>query len=155
MIAKENIEKLVNEANQGTDRFLVDLKIEAGNKISIELDAFSGFSIGDCVKVSRFIEEKLDRESEDFELNVSSPGADKPFKVPMQYKKNIGRTLKVKTIDNQSVEGKLLDANETECTIETNTRERIEGKKAKQNVITKHQFKISQIKEAKVILSFK
>lgn len=155
MITKEQIQKIVNEINQGTDRFLVDLKIDAGNKITVEMDALSGFSIGDCVKISRFIEEKLDRETEDFELNVSSPGADKPFKVPMQYKKNIGRTLKVNTIDKQTVEGKLTDANETEFTIETNTRERIEGKKAKQNVIRKHQFQINQIKEAKVILSFK
>lgn len=155
MITKEEIEKLVKEVNKDTDRFLVDLKIDTGNKISIEMDAFSGFSISDCVKISRFIEESLDREKEDFELNVSSPGADKPFKVPDQFKKHIGRNLKVKTLDGTEVEGKLIDADKEKFIIESQKRERIEGKKSKQNVIRRHDFKINGIKEAKIILSFK
>jgi ribosome maturation factor RimP len=155
MITKEQIEKIVNEANKGTDRFLVDLKIDVGNKITIEMDAFSGFSIGDCVKVSRFIEEKLDSEKDDFELNVSSPGAEKPFKVPQQYKKHIGRTLKVKSSDGIELQGKLLEADEKIITIETSVKEKVEGKKSKEIVVRQNEFQINNIKEAKIILSFK
>jgi len=155
MITKEQIEKIVNEANKGTDRFLVDIKIDLGNKITIELDAFSGFSIGDCVKVSRFIEEKLDREKEDFELNVSSPGAEKPFKVPQQFKKNLGRTLKVKSIDGIELQGKLLNADDQKITIEYSAKEKVEGKNSKELVVKQNEFQIQNIKEAKIILSFK
>lgn len=155
MITREQIEKVINEANKGTDRFLVDVKIEVGNKIHIEMDAFSGFSIGDCVKVSRFIEEKLDREKEDFELNVSSPGAEKPFKVPQQFKKNVGRTLKVKSLDGIEMQGKLIDADESKFTIESSSKEKVEGKKSKELVVRQNVFEINNIKEAKIILSFK
>jgi ribosome maturation factor RimP len=155
MITKEQIEKIINEANKGTDRFLVELKIDVGNKITIELDAFSGFSIGDCVKVSRFIEEKLDREAEDFELNVSSPGAEKPFRVPQQYKKNVGRTLKVKSTEGIELQGKLLSADEQKILIETSSKEKVEGKKSRELVVKQNEFQIKNIKEAKIILSFK
>jgi ribosome maturation factor RimP len=155
MITKEQIEKIINEANKGTDRFLVDLKIEVGNKITIEMDAFSGFSIGDCVKISRFIEEKLDREKEDFELNVSSPGAEKPFKVPQQFKKNIGRTLKVKSTDGIEIQGQLLNADEQKIIIESSAKEKVEGKKSKELIVRQNEFQINNIKEAKIILSFK
>lgn len=155
MITKEQIEKIINEVNKGTDRFLVDLKIEVGNKITIEMDAFSGFSIGDCVKISRFIEEKLDREKEDFELNVSSPGAEKPFKVPQQFKKHIGRTLKVKSSDGIELQGQLLNADEQKIIIESSVKEKVEGKKSKELIVRQFEFQINNIKEAKIILSFK
>lgn len=153
MITKAQIESLLNEANKDSDRFVVDLTIAPGNKINIELDAMSGFSIGDCVKVSRYIENNLDREKEDFELNVSSPGADKPFKVPQQYKKNIGRTLQIKSSDGTESQGKLIDAANDQFVIETVSREKVNGKK--EDVTRQLEFKINQIKEAKIILSFK
>lgn len=155
MITKEQIEKLVNEANTETKRFLVDINIAVGNKISIELDSLNGFNIQDCIEVSRFIESKLDREKEDFELNVSSPGADRPFKVPLQYHKNIGRNLSIKLNDDSKLEAKLLDVGNESIILETTEKEKIEGKKGKQIIVRQHNILINEIKEAKVILSFK
>lgn len=155
MITKEQIEKIVNEANKGTKRFLVDVNVAVGNKILVELDSLAPFNVQDCIEVSRFIESKLDRDVEDYELNVSSPGADRPFKVPLQYQKNVGRNLSVKLTDNSKLEATLLEVNDDTIVLESSQKEKVEGKKSKQLVTRQHNLLISEIKEAKVILSFK
>ncbi|MGK0286590.1 MAG: ribosome maturation factor RimP, partial [Salibacteraceae bacterium] len=102
MIQESEIRDLIEETIEGTDIFLVELKISGGNKISVLVDAIGGLPITDCMKVSRGIDHNLDREDEDFELNVSSPGLDKPFKVFKQYEKNRGRSIHV-TLEDEGV----------------------------------------------------
>ena len=94
MIKKETIVNLINEHFAGTDKFLVDVKILKGSVIEIYIDAPNHILIADCVELSRFVEGNLDREKEDFELQVSSPGATEAFKVVAQYKKYVGTKLK-------------------------------------------------------------
>ena len=81
MISKQKIEELVSQWLQGKDYFLVDIAISSDNKIVVEIDHADGVWIDDCVELSRFIEERLDRDEEDFELEVGSAGLGQPFKV--------------------------------------------------------------------------
>lgn len=153
MITEEKIHSLISDAMAEKNAFVVSLEIRPGNNIMLEIDSLEGVKISDCVDVSRAIEHNLDRETEDFELHVSSPGLDKPFKVPQQYTKNIGREVKVMLIDNTETKGKLLDANEEAITLEKKVKIK-EGKK-KKIVIENEQINFNNIKETKIIISFK
>lgn len=155
MITKTQIQTLVEEKIAGTDSYIVDITVSPGNQIRILLDSDTGLSIKDCVGVSRHVENNLDRESEDFELQVSSPGLDEPLKMLRQYKKYIGKKLKVSTIEGKELEGALLETSEEGIAIEEKKRERIEGKKSKQTIINKVPLKFEEIKETKVVISFK
>ena len=155
MITKEAIEKLIAEKIDPATQFVVDLQVTPSNQITVLLDSDTSTSIEDCIAVSRHIESNLDREQEDFELKVSSPGLDQPLKVLRQYRKNIGRHVAVKTEDEQKIEGELKAVDENLITVETRTKERIEGRKAKRWVEHQHQIPFENIKETKVVISFK
>lgn len=159
MINKENIEKLALERIEELDKglFIVGISISPKNVIQVELDCEEGnVAIQDCVSVSRNIEHNLDREAQDFELQVSSAGLDKPFRVLKQYYKNIGKEVKVLLREkNQSIEGVLTHADEKGIKLETITKERLEGKKKKVTVTQESEFTYNEIKETKIIISFK
>lgn len=158
MINKRRVEELVNERIEELDKglFIVSLNVSASNVISVELDKESGgVSVEDCMSVSRNVEHNLDREEQDFELNVSSAGLDRPFRVLKQYLKNVGRDVKVKLNDGGKVEGTLVKAEEGSFTIQTSRKERIEGKKKKETIIEDHSFTYSEVKETKVVIKFK
>lgn len=114
MILKEDIEKLANEFLYGTDMFIVKLNVGSDNKITIYIDGDNGVTIDDCVGLSRFIENEYDRETEDFELNVSSAGIDQPFINLRQYLKNIDRPVEVFLTDGTKKLGILQTADENE-----------------------------------------
>lgn len=118
MIDKLHVLDVVNTALAGSDKFLVDLKITTNSRIFVDIDGDNGVTIDDCVNLSRAIEGSLDREKEDFELNVSSAGLDSPLKLARQYKKNIGQTLAVVPMDGEYVEGELLSADDESFTIQ-------------------------------------
>ena len=159
MLNKKNIEKLALERIDELDRglFIVDISVSPKNVIQVELDCEDGnVAILDCVSVSRNIEHNLDREEQDFELQVSSAGLDKPFRVLKQYIKNIGYEVKVILNEkNQVLEGVLTHADENGIKLETTTKERLEDKKKKVTVVQEHEFTYDQIKETKIIISFK
>ena len=108
MITTSQIKTLFEQWQKDELVFLVDLTVKPGNKITVLIDRIGGLNITDCVELSRFIEGSLDRDKDDFELSVSSPGADAPFKVLKQYQKNIGRNVKIVTKDDQTISGTLL-----------------------------------------------
>jgi ribosome maturation factor RimP len=148
MITTSQIKTLFEQWQKDELVFLVSLTVKPGNKITVLIDRIGGLNITDCVELSRFIEGSLDREKDDFELSVSSPGADAPFKVLQQYQKNIGRNVKIITNNDQTVTGKLIK-------MEGDTIE-IEPEKGKKNkVAVPNIFEISNIKEIRVIISFK
>lgn len=155
MIQESTIRTLIDETIEGTEIFLVDLKISAGNKISVQVDAIGGLPITDCIKVSRGIEHNLDREVEDFSLDVSSPGLDKPLKVFRQYEKNIGRSIKITMIDEGVFDAKIISVDEPK--IELETEEVITKSDALEHVKKGDKVVLSQadIKEAKINISFK
>jgi ribosome maturation factor RimP len=154
MITIDSIQKLANEKLAEGSNFIVDISVKPGNKIVVLLDNDKGVSIADCVAMSRHIEFNLDREKDDFELNVMSPGLTEPFKILRQYQKNIGKRVDVVTKENKKLTGKLLSAAETGIVLEVKSKEKTEGKKAKQEVINNINLTFNQIKETKVVILF-
>jgi ribosome maturation factor RimP len=158
MIDKKQITELAQERIDELDRdlFIVDLSVSPTNVIQVEIDSKVGnVSIDDCIRVSRNIEHNLDREEEDFELHVSSAGLDKPFRVVEQYIKNVGQNVKVKLNDGTKLEGELKTADNSSFVVETSRKERIEGRKKKETIIENHTIGYDQVKETKIIISFK
>ena len=158
MISKKKIETLALERIDELDKglFIVEIKVSSSNVIQVEIDAEEGnVAIEDCVSVSRNIEHNLDREQQDFELQVSSAGLDKPFRVTKQYIKNVGEDVKVKLNEGGKLEGQLIDANEESFVVETTRKERIEGKKKKETIIEQHKLSYDEVKETKIVISFK
>ncbi|MCC5924907.1 MAG: ribosome assembly cofactor RimP [Crocinitomicaceae bacterium] len=158
MISKENIRKLAEEriAELGKDLFIVDIKISGKNVIQVELESKTeNVAIADCVSVSRNIEHNLDRETQDFELHVSSAGLDQPFRVLEQYQKNIGREVSVQLNDGATIKGLLENADEKSFIVSTISREKVEGKKKKVEVKNTHTFAYKDVKATKIIISFK
>jgi len=157
MIKESTIQALIDETIEGTDIFLVDMKISGGNKISVLVDAIGGLPITDCMKVSRGIEHNMDREDEDFSLDVSSPGLDKPFKVFRQYEKNIDRSIRITLEENGVFDTKVLGVNEETQKINLEIEQIItnndflEGKKKGDNL----EMSQDEIIEAKINISFK
>src|SRR4030042_5837977 len=95
MIEKTFIRKMVEEILKGEELFLVDVSVTPSRKITILVDSPKGITIGQCALINRRVESLLDRNVEDYELVVSSPGLDSELKVIEQYHKNIGRELEV------------------------------------------------------------
>jgi ribosome maturation factor RimP len=143
------VTRLVNEHLAGTDKFVVELFIKPVNRIYIFIDGDHGVKISDCVELSRHIENHYDRETIDYELNVSSSGADQPIKLPRQYLKNIGRSLQVKLPDETVITGKLEATDEKGITLLT------EGDKKKKISPETLKLTFEEIVESKVIISFK
>ena len=154
-ITKEKIVELVDEVCEGTDMFPIHIAINDGFKIMVEMDADEGLSIEKIVKVSRHIEHTFDRDEFDFELSVTSPGVDKPLRNPRQFRKNEGRELRVVNSDDRVSKGVLTQSDENGFAISWKEKERLEGRKKKVWVDREEQFKYSDVKEAKVLVSFK
>lgn len=151
---KEKVLGLLEDAlKENESLFLIDFTIGPANKINIILDGDTGVNLTDCIAISRSIDQNLDREEEDFSLEVASVGATTPMVMPRQYKKNIGRELEVKTLDGK-FEGILTAANDQGITLEWKAREPKPVGKGKVTVQKKQEFSFSDIQEAKVIIKF-
>jgi ribosome maturation factor RimP len=154
MIARESIIELVKGKLTG-NMFLVDVMVSPSNVIHIEIDNHDGLTIDQCAELNRFIESQLDREAEDFELQVSSPGVGHYFKVNEQFRRNIGHELEIITSGNNSYRGKLIDAGESGIVLEVTTKEKQEGERKPRLVTKMVSFDYADIKKARVIISFK
>ena len=158
MISKENIIALIDERIKDLEKdlYVVELTISANNVIRVEVDKLEeNVTVDECVSISRNIEHNLDREEEDFELHVSSAGLDKPFRHINQYKKNIGRMVKVKPLDSSKIEGLLSTVDDKGIVIIHSEKKRVEGKKKKEIVEEEFRFDFDKIKETKIVISFK
>lgn len=158
MISKELVRKLAQERIDELDRdlFIVDISITPSMVISLEIDKSSGsVAIDDCVSVSRNVEHNLDREEVDFELHVSSAGLDKPLRVLPQYLKNVGREVEMMMNNGSKKTGVLLGATEETLTVQTTRQEKLEGKKKKETIVEEETIPMSDIKETKIVISFK
>lgn len=152
---KEKVQNLVNEALlENSELFLIDLSFLPDNKIYVEVDGDKGVSLKECIRISRAVEHNLDREEEDFSLEVTSPDVAKPLKVQRQYIKNIGRILQVKTSDNANYEGTLKEVNKEFIVLEWKTREPKPVGKGKVTVLKTVEISFEDIVEAKVKIIF-
>lgn len=151
---RERVEILLNDAlEEDGSLFLIDFSISSDNKITVVLDGDDGVTVQDCMKISRAIEHNLDREEQDFSLEVASAGAASPMVLPRQYKKNIGRKLAVKTAE-EAFEGNLTAATDNTIVLEWKAREPKPIGKGKHTVQKKKEIEFSEITEAKVVLKF-
>ncbi len=146
MISEQLIKDLTAQHLEGTDRFAVSIAVKSDNRIRIFIDSDTHVLIEHCIELSKFIESQLDRDSEDFELNVSSSGLDQPYKLPRQYIKNIGREVSVLLKDNNKTEGTLIAADAEGFSVKEITKVK--------KVITEttHTFLYNDIKETKEII---
>jgi ribosome maturation factor RimP len=154
MIKKQTIVDLINEHFSGSDKFLVEVKVAAGNKIEIYIDAPNHITISDCVALSRHVEGSLDREKEDFELQVSSPGATETFKVLQQYKKYVGTKVQTTTVEGKKHQGTLLSADDEKFVIEETRKEKKPIGKGNHTVTEQITLTYKSIKETKSVLPF-
>ncbi|MDX5325640.1 MAG: ribosome assembly cofactor RimP [Bacteroidota bacterium] len=147
---QETVEETLKEENA----FLVELTLSEDNRIRVFVDRDSGVDLSALRKISRAIESSLDREAEDFALEVSSPGLDKPFKVFRQYVKNIGRTVTVKKKDGDRLSGILVEATPESITLEETKRVKKETGKGKMTVTERYAVAMEDILETKLEITF-
>ena len=155
MIDRNIVSGIVGEWLEDKDYFLVDVTVSPDDKIVVEIDHAEGVWIDDCVDLSRFIESKLDREEEDYELEVGSAGIGQPFKVLQQYLIHIGREVEVLTKEGKKLDGILKDANEENFTLTIQRKVKLEGAKRPKLVDEDITFVYSEIKYTKYLISFK
>lgn len=155
MIEKSVVSQLVEEWLKEKDYFLVDVVVTPDNRIVVEIDHAEGVWIEDCVELSRFIESKLDREQEDFELEVGSAGIGQPFKVLQQYLNHIGMEVEVLVADGRKLTGILKEADEANFTVTISKKVKLEGEKRPKMVNEDVTFTYNEIKYTKYLISFK
>jgi len=155
MITKEQIENLIKPKIDEEDLFQVEVSVNSSNRISVFIDGDKGVTIDQCMALSRFIEQNLNRDEEDYELDVSSAGLDLPLKVQRQYIKNIGRSVAIILKNGQKLTGKLVNANNDGINLEVEKNVVLEGKKRKQKITEIMPLNYSDIKSTKIVVSFR
>jgi len=148
VIDRGKIERLVSDFIRGTDLFLVGVKVTTSNRITVLADKKDGITIDECAELHRRIENELDRNVEDYELQVSSPGLDMPFSVIEQYYKCEGQKVAVITSDGTKYTGVLKNVSKGGFDLETEIK--VKGKQKETKEIP---FNFEQIKSTKVILT--
>ena len=153
---KEKVKKLLDKAlEDNKSLFLIEFKVLEGNQIKVIIDGDQGVTVNDCIAVSRAIEHNIDREETDFSLDVASAGVSEPLSIPRQYKKNIGRILKVKTRNNEILEGKLTKVGDNEIELNWKVCEPKPIGKGKVTVQKEAVLEYKNIVEATVVITFK
>ena len=155
MTEKSIIKKLAEEWLEGKDYFLVDIDVSPDNRIVVEIDHADGVWIEDCVDLSKYIEDHLDRDKEDFELEVGSAGLGQPFKVPQQYINFIGKEVEVLDANGKKIKGTLKAVDGNLFTVTTQEKVKVEGKKRPVLTPVDHQYEMDKVKYTKYIISFK
>jgi ribosome maturation factor RimP len=152
---KNAVNALLDKAlKERQDLFLISFDVLEGNSIKVIIDGDNGVLVEDCMFISRAIEHNLDREEQDFSLEVASAGATTPLSHARQYQKNIGRVLEVKTIDNKKFEAKLVNTKGQSIFLEWKTREPKPIGKGKVTVKKEATISYNDIVEAKVKIKF-
>ena len=161
MINKQFVQNIIEEEINSLNIFLIDLQISSSNTIKVLLDSEAGVKISDCVKISKSIEHQLDREKEDFEIEVSSYGLFSPFKIPLHYNKNIGKDVEVYLNEGKNFKGTLVKVETTEnietidfVEISQKKKKKVEGKKKKVEIVEIVVVKIDEIKKIKLVPKF-
>ncbi|WP_300726418.1 ribosome assembly cofactor RimP [uncultured Bacteroides sp.] len=155
MIDKNVVTRIVDEWLEGKDYFLVDVTVSPDDKIVVEIDHAEGVWIDDCVELSRYIESKLNREEEDYELEVGSAGIGQPFKVLQQYMIHVGKNVEVLDKSGKKWIGVLVDANNENFTVTVETKIKPEGAKRPKLVEQNVTFTYDEIKYTKYLISFR
>ncbi|MDR0895600.1 MAG: ribosome assembly cofactor RimP [Prevotellaceae bacterium] len=155
MIAQETVAQIARQWLADKDYFLVEVSVSTDNRIQVEIDHKEGVWIDDCVALSRYIEDHLSREQEDYELEVGSAGIGQPFKVVQQYYNHVGQDVELMTSDGHKYCGTLTHADESQCTLTIVRKMKPEGAKRPVNLQEEQTFPYTEIKYTKYLISFK
>lgn len=155
MIDKNVVKGLVEDWLQGREYFLVDVSVSADDRIVVEIDHAEGVWIDDCVALSRYIEEHLSREEEDYELEVGSAGIGQPFKVLRQYQIHVGRNVEVLTADGKKLRGVLTHADADAFVVTVEVKEKAEGQKRPKLVEREMRYAYDEVKSVRLLIDFK
>lgn len=155
MIEKSVVKQLVEEQLASSENYLVDVIVRLDNSIVVEIDSDEAVDIDDCAELSRYIEEHLDRDVEDYELEVGSAGITSPFKVLRQYLKNVGNEVEVLLRNGVKLTGTLKAADEEGIVLTVEKQVKPEGAKRKITVQEDLSYKYDEIKYTKYLLRFK
>ncbi|MFI5205072.1 MAG: ribosome assembly cofactor RimP, partial [Flavobacteriales bacterium] len=147
-----HIEEILHDKLAELNVFLVDVQVSATGKITIMADSDKGISITELETINRYVNQALDKENNDFELTVSSPGMDQPFKVVNQYQKNVGKRVSVKLKDGNKLEGILSNLTEAGFELHDKVKQKKEGSKKKEWEETRVRVLFTDIKETKKII---
>lgn len=148
MIQPETIASLVEEHLTDSPHFLVEVTVKSGNRISVFLDGDQGVTIDVCREVNHFLNSRLDRDKEDYDLTVSSAGIDRPLKFPRQYRKNKGRWLEIILADGRKLSGEVAGADDAGVTLH------LPGGKSGSPASAEVVLPYSEIKTAKEVIKF-
>lgn len=154
MIDKNVVKKIVEEWLQDKEYFLVSIEISTDDRIVVEIDHADGVWIEDCVALSKYIEDHLNRDEEDYELEVGSAGLGQPFKVPQQYINFIGKDVEVLDADGKKVKGILKAVEGNDFTVGVEEKVKVEGKKRPVKQEVDHVYQMDKVKYTKYIISF-
>ena len=155
MIDKDKVKEIVDEWLSDKRYFLTDLTVDQDDRIVVEIDDKEGVWIDDCVALSKYIEEHLDRDEEDYELEVGSAGIGQPFKVMQQYVNHIGDEVDVVLKDRKKFKGVLKAADEQGVTLQVKRRVKPEGAKRAKIVEVEEQYPMDELKSVSYAIKFK
>ncbi len=156
MISKDILLTIVNDFIATKESyFLVDVIVSPSNSICVEIDSYNGVDVDTCCELSRYIESKIDREIEDYELEVGSVGLTSPFKIKEQYIKNLNNEVEVLSKDGKKFVGILLSANDNNFDIQIEKKVKLKGKSSKETIIETVNFLYTEVKYTKYNLRFK
>lgn len=155
MIDKKLLIETVEKAIEGSDLFLVDVQVNAGNNLVVEVDSLNGVDIDTCASITRAVEAVFNRDVEDYELEVGSAGLTSPFKVKRQYEKNIGNDVEVLTTDGRKLKGRLAKVDDDTFTIEVAKKVKEPGAKRPVEVMEPIVIGYDNAKYVKYLIQFK
>lgn len=155
MIDKNEVRRLVEEAIAGTDAFVVDVTVSSANDIVVELDSATGIDLDFCADLNRSLNEKLDREDEDYSLEVGTASLTAPFKVKGQYEKNLGNEVEVLTRDGKKLKGVLTAVTDEDFTLEVTRKVKEPGAKRPVMVAEPTVIPMAQAKQVCYVINFK
>ena len=155
MIDKNIVKTLVEEWLKDKEYFLVDIQVSPDDRIVVEIDHADGVWIEECVALSKYIEDRLSRDEEDYELEVGSAGLGQPFKVPQQYINYVGKDVEVLDAEGKKVRGVLKSVEGNDFVVTVSEKVKVEGKKRPQLQDVDHQYQMDKVKYTKYLISFK
>ena len=154
MIAKSKVTEIVNQWLEDKEYFLVEVSVSADNCVSVEIDHADGVWIEDCVQLSKHIEANLNRDEEDYELEVGSAGIGQPFKVLQQYINHVSKEVEVLAFDGKKYRGVLTRVDEESFTVTVQVKEKPEGAKRPVLVGKEYTWKYNEVKYTKYLINF-
>ncbi len=155
MIREQDIKDLLENKLVESDIFLVGVHIGTGSQVRVLVDSMDGVTIKECVDISRWLQQKLDEQEENYSLEVSSPGLDAPLVMKQQYLKNRGREVEVVLKDGKKMKGKLIGVMENGIELEVIEKALGEGSQKKKNEVPVNKKVVfEEIKTTRVIISF-